>query len=238
MELPEIRQIGVLLARYKRFLADVLLEDQRTITVHCPNSGSMRGCSQPGSPVVISYADNKKRKFPWTLEMVQQAGVWIGVNTGRTNALVREALCNGVITDFGTIKHVRQEVVVSSASRLDFLIDASLGTFYLEVKNCSMGQGGVAAFPDAITGRGTKHLHELVRLVEQGENAAVLFCVQRDDVHTFQPAGEIDPVYAETAAWACRQGVRFFAYKATITPDRITITEKIPVIRELTSEVV
>lgn len=238
MELPEIRQHGVLLARYKRFLADVSLGNNQQMTVHCPNSGSMRGCSQPGSPVVISYSDNKKRKFPWTLEMVQQAGVWIGVNTSRTNALVREALFSGVITDFGAMKHVRQEVVVSSASRLDFLIDSSLGTFYVEVKNCSMAQSGVAAFPDAVTSRGTKHLHELVRLVEQGQNAAVLFCVQRNDVHIFQPAGEIDPVYAETAVWACRQGVRFLAYKANVAPHSITITEKIPVIRELNRDFV
>lgn len=232
MELPENRQAGILLKRYKRFLADVLLEDQQAITVHCPNSGSMRGCSQPGSPVVISYSASKTRKYAWTLEMVQQEGVWIGVNTSRTNALVREGLLSGVITDFGVVRHFRQEVVVSAASRLDFLVDSSQGRFYVEVKNCSMAEGGIALFPDAVTARGTKHLHELVRLAGQGHNAAVLFCVQRQDVHTWQPAREIDPVYAETVAWACRQGVHIMAYKAEVAPHGITITGKIAVIAE------
>lgn len=237
MELPEKRQTAILLKRYKRFLADVLLEDKQTMTVHCPNSGSMRGCSQPGSPVVVSHSASKTRKYPWTLEMVQQAGIWIGVNTSRTNALVREALLGGAITDFGDVRHIRQEVVVSVASRLDFLIDSSEGSFYVEVKNCSLAEGGVALFPDAVTARGTKHLHELVRLAGQGHNAAVLFCVQRHDVHAWQAAREIDPVYAETVAWARQQGVHFLAYKAEVAPHRIIITEKIPVITELNREI-
>jgi sugar fermentation stimulation protein A len=228
MLLPLIRQSGILLKRYKRFLADILLENQQILTVHCPNSGSMRGCSQPGSPVLISHSDGPKRKYPWTLEMVQHQGVWIGVHTGRTNGIVREGLENGLIEEFGRIHAVTPEVVVSAKSRLDFLLATEKGTIYLEVKNCSLAENSVGLFPDAVTVRGTKHLVELARLAEAGFGAAVLFCVQRSDALICKPAAGIDPVYAETVAWAAAKGVQFLAYGAEVRPEAITITRKIP----------
>jgi len=228
MLLPPIRQFGVLLKRYKRFLADILLDDQQTLTVHCPNSGSMRGCSEPGSPVLISYSDGPKRKYAWTLEMVQHQGIWIGVHTGRTNGIVREGLENGTISDFGTIRTLTSEVVVSEKSRLDFCLQTAKGQVYLEVKNCSLAEHQVALFPDAVTARGTKHLHELVRLAEAGFGAAVLFCIQRRDASICKPAAAIDPVYAETVAWAQARGVQFLAYQAEVCPEAIAITQKIP----------
>jgi sugar fermentation stimulation protein A len=228
MLLPLIRQSGILLKRYQRFLADVLLENQQTLTVHCPNSGSMRDCSQPGSPVLISYSDGPKRKYAWTLEMVQHRGVWIGVHTGRTNGIVREGLEQGVIEDFGRVQAITPEVVVSAKSRLDFLLETTRGRTYLEVKNCSLAEDTVALFPDAVTARGTKHLHELVALAEAGYGAAVLFCIQRSDALSFQPARSIDPVYAETVAWAQARGVRFLAYRAEVRPDAVILTHKIP----------
>jgi sugar fermentation stimulation protein A len=228
MLLPTTCQTGVLLRRYKRFLADVLLDDGQALTVHCPNSGSMRGCSAPGSAVVISFSDNTKRKYAWTLEMVREQGVWIGVHTGRTNHLVREGLESGVIDDFGDIRLITPEVVVSAKSRLDFLLETDLGRVYLEVKNCSLAEKGVAFFPDAVTSRGTKHLLELVRLVEAGYGAGVLFCVQRGDAALCKPAAHIDRVYAETVAWAAGKGVRFLAYQAEVQPQVIRISRKIP----------
>jgi sugar fermentation stimulation protein A len=228
MLLPTLCQTGLLLKRYKRFLADVLLEDGQTLTVHCPNSGSMRGCSAPGSAVVISRSDNPKRKYAWTLEMVREQGVWIGVHTGRTNHLVREGLESGVIDDFGSLRMITPEVVVSEKSRLDFLLETAQGRVYLEVKNCSLAENGIAFFPDAVTTRGTKHIHELVRLAEAGFGAAVLFCVQRGDADRCKPAAHIDPVYAETVAWAASQGVRFLAYRADVQPDAIRISQKMP----------
>jgi sugar fermentation stimulation protein A len=228
MLLPLIRQSGILLKRYKRFLADILLENQQILTVHCPNSGSMRGCSQPGSPVLISHSDGPKRKYPWTLEMVRHQGLWIGVHTGRTNGIVREGLENGVIEEFGTIHAITPEVVVSAKSRLDFLLATEKGTIYLEVKNCSLAENGVGLFPDAVTVRGTKHLVELARLAEAGFGAAVLFCVQRSDALLCKPAADIDPVYAETVAWAEAKGVQFLAYRAEVRPEAITLTQKIP----------
>lgn len=228
MLLPPIRQTGVLVQRYQRFLADVLLDDGRTLTVHCPNSGSMRGCSTPGSPVLISWSDNPRRKYAWTLEMVREQGVWIGVHTGRTNSLVREALEIGVIDDFGTPTAITAEVRVSAESRLDFLLETDRGPVYLEVKNCSLAENRLALFPDAVTGRGTRHLHELVRLAESGHGAAVLFCVQRGDADRCAPAARIDPVYAETVAWAADRGVRFLAYRAEVRPEAIAIRHSIP----------
>ncbi|MGD9948471.1 MAG: DNA/RNA nuclease SfsA [Desulfobulbus sp.] len=228
MLLPESRQIATLNKRYKRFLADVTLADGSLLTVHCPNSGSMRGCATPGSPVVISHSDNPKRKYAWSLEMVREQGVWIGIHTGRTNHLVHEALELGIIDDFGQIIRITAEVVVSAKSRLDFLVETDRGTTYLEVKNCSLAEEGIAYFPDAVTNRGTKHLHELVQLAKAGFGAAILFCIQRSDASLCKPAAHIDPVYAETVLWAASQGVRFFAYQAAVSPEAIVICRPIP----------
>jgi sugar fermentation stimulation protein A len=134
----------------------------------------------------------------------------------------------GVIDDFGDIRMVTPEVVVSAKSRLDFLLETDRGRVYLEVKNCSLAEKGIAFFPDAVTSRGTKHLLELVRLVEAGYGAGVLFCVQRGDATLCKPAAHIDRVYAETVAWAAGEGVRFLAYQADVQPQVIRISRKIP----------
>lgn len=228
MNLPPIRQQGVLLKRYKRFLADIQLENEEFLTVHCPNSGSMKGCCEPGSPVIISRSENPKRKYAWSLEQVQNDGVWIGVNTGMTNRIVHEGLANGVIDDFGPISSIRPEVKVSAKSRLDFLIETDRGPAYLEVKNCSLAQDNVALFPDAVTARGTKHLEELLTLKADGITAAVLFCIQRNDAHSFMPAQTIDPLYAETLHKVHAQGVMVLAYQAEVLPESVTLTRKIP----------
>ncbi|MDX1776287.1 MAG: DNA/RNA nuclease SfsA, partial [Desulfobulbales bacterium] len=172
---------GKLIRRYKRFLADVQLDNDKIITVHCPNSGSMLGCSDPASPVMLSHSENPRRKYPHTLEMVKAGNVWVGVNTALTNVLVREALESGVIQDFGPLDGIRQEVKTSAATRLDFLLEKEGRNIYLEVKNCSLAENRAAMFPDAVTARGTKHLTELAALHRQGHGAAVLFCVQRQD---------------------------------------------------------
>ncbi|MCI5142599.1 MAG: DNA/RNA nuclease SfsA [Candidatus Electrothrix sp. ATG1] len=223
MLLPPIRQHGALLRRYKRFLADVALADGTELTVHCPNSGAMRGCSAPGSPVILSKSANPKRKYAWTLEMVQENGVWIGVNTGITNKLVHEAFKNGVIDAFGPIISVQPEVKVSDKSRLDFLLQTEGGPVYVEVKNCSLVEEGRAMFPDAVTARGTKHLHELSQLIDQKTRAAVLFCVQRADGQCFAPARHIDSVYAETLAEVQKQGVELLAFRAEVNPEEVRI---------------
>ncbi len=232
MLLPERRTHATLVKRYKRFLADVQLDDGAVLTVHCPNSGSMLGCSKPGLPVVISLSNNQKRKYPWTLELVQVDRHWVGVNTSLTNKLVHEALNNGQIDNFAAISSITPEIKISEKSRLDFMIEHKdkTNTTYLEVKNCSLAQNETALFPDAVTARGTKHLEELIHLLQQGYNAAILFCIQREDVHVFQPAADIDPKYAETLHKAAEAGVKILAYKAHVSPSEIYIQQEVPVI--------
>ncbi len=227
MFLPKNRKKGTLLKRYKRFLADIILQDGSTLTVHCPNSGSMTGCSTPGSEAIISLSNNPKRKYPWTLEMVKEKNIWIGVNTSRTNKIIKEALENESINDFGTIHSIQPEIKVSDRSRLDFLLHTSLGKMYIEVKNCSLAENGIAMFPDAVTARGKKHLEELINLHKDGNLAAIVFCVQRTDCTHFKPASNIDPSYAETLKKATMSGVKAFAYQANVTEESITITKKL-----------
>ncbi len=228
MLLPQIRQQGTLIKRYKRFLADIRLQDGATMTVYCPNTGSMKGCSTPGAAVIISYSDNSNRKYPWTLEMIRENQVWIGVNTGMTNRIIKEALENGTIKDFGKIDSIETEVKVSPRSRLDFRLTTAGGSVYIEVKNCSLAVAETAMFPDAVTVRGTKHLEELLTLYESGHQAAIIFCVQRADCIDFRPAAAIDPVYAATFNRVCRSGVQALVYQAEVTPESVTITNKLP----------
>ncbi len=229
MQFDQELQAGILIRRYKRFLADVELDSGRQLTVHCPNSGSMMGCSEPGSPVMISRSDNPSRKYPHTLEMVQAGPVWIGVNTSLTNKLVHEALENGVVNEFGLVDAITREVKTSANTRLDFQLESQGRQIYLEVKNCSLAVARAAMFPDAVTARGTKHLHELAALRLQGHGAAVLFCVQRGDADYFRPAAHIDRIYADTLAEVAAAGVMVLAYQADVSPRGITIRKQLPV---------
>lgn len=229
MRFEERLQGAVFLRRYKRFLVDVALDGGRTMTVHCPNTGSMTGCLAPGCPVLLSRSDNPRRKYPHTLELTRPGTCWIGVNTARTNHLVREGLENGVIDSFGPLRALRAEVKTSAASRLDFRLTADEGEIYLEVKNCTLAEDGVAMFPDAVTARGTRHLLELARLRADGARAAVLFCVQREDAHVFAPAWKYDRLYCETLVEVAAQGVEILAWQAEVDPAGVRIARPLPV---------
>jgi sugar fermentation stimulation protein A len=178
---------------------------------------------------MISRSDNPGRKYPHTLEMVQTGSAWVGVNTALTNKLVREALENEVVKEFGRLDTIVQEVKTSAHSRLDFLLERGGTRIYMEVKNCSLAESRAAMFPDAVTARGTKHLHELAALKKQGHKAAVFFCVQRQDADYFMPAHHIDPVYAETLVNVASEGVMVLAYQADVSPREIAIARKLPV---------
>ena len=220
---------GRFLKRYKRFLVDVDLGDGRVITVHCLNTGSMKGCLNPGNAVLLSQSDNPKRKYPHTLEMIRVGEYWVGINTNRTNHLVREALENGVIDDFGPLDHIQAEVKVSDKSRLDFLLCSKETKIYVEVKNCTLVEGEIAMFPDAVTVRGTKHLLELAELKKKGFEAAIFYCVQRMDGKIFSPAVHIDPTYSKTLREVAAKGVKIVAYQASVGPDEICISRKLPI---------
>lgn len=219
---------GTLIKRYQRFLADVRLEDGEIITAHCPNTGTMLSCSAPGSRVCLSHSDNPKRKYPFTLEMIQVGKTWVGVNTARTNGLVVEAIEKGQIAEFGEIYEVKREIKTSSHTRLDLRIMHGGSSTYIEVKNCSLAIDGCAMFPDAVTARGTKHLQELSRLSEEGLGAGIFFLVQRTDADRFAPATHIDPAYGQALDNAVVSGVRVFVYQARVSPAGIHIIRPLP----------
>ncbi len=221
---------AIFIKRYKRFLVDVRRRDGSVFTVHCPNTGSMRGCLTRGNPVMISRAENIKRKYSHTLEMIQVAGYWVGINTMYTNRLVREALEGNIVAEVGAVDSIQPEIRLESGkSRLDFLLLQGQKKIYVEVKNCTLVEDNLAQFPDAVTTRGQKHLQELLALVQAGHRGIIFFCVQRGDGSAFSPASHIDPVYAETLARVARQGVEVMAYRAKVSPTEIIITEPLVV---------
>ncbi len=220
---------GTLLQRYKRFLADVRLADGEIVTAHCTNTGSMMGCKEPGSAVYISRSDNLNRKLAYTWEMIEIAGSWVGINTMHPNKLVSEAVESGVIEELSGYPTIRREVKVSAHTRLDLCLEGSGGNCFVEVKNVSLAVDGTAAFPDAVSERGTKHLKELMRLKRQGHRAALVFVIQRGDCETFRPADEIDSEYGRWLRKAVKAGVEALPYVAKVTPKEIILTERIAI---------
>lgn len=219
---------ATLVKRYKRFLADVILDDNSAITVYCPNTGSMRSCSTPGSRVYLSRSDNQKRKYPHTLEMIKEGTTWVGVNTSLTNRIVAGAIENGDVAEFLDIDSIRQEVKTSAKTRLDLLLRRGEQKIYVEIKNCSLVENGVAMFPDAVTSRGTKHLRELAELVQQGYGGVIFYLVQRDDAVSFRPAAHIDPVYAEVLTEVLKKGVDVLVYQAKVGLESIRVVRSLP----------
>ncbi len=229
MRLPPL-VAATLVKRYKRFLADVLLSDGSLVTVHCPNSGSMKGCAVPGSSVFISLSPNLKRKYPFTWELVQADGFWAGINTGLPNHLVREAIEEGTVAELQGYTTIRSEVPYGENSRIDLLLEGPTGRCFVEVKNVTLVENGLALFPDAVTTRGQKHLLELIRVVREGDRGVIFFTVQRGDGNSVSPADTIDPEYGRLLRLALENGVEALAYRALITPQEIRLTERLPVI--------
>jgi sugar fermentation stimulation protein A len=219
-----------LIRRYKRFLADIILEDKKTVTVHCPNSGSMKGCATPGSRVFISRSSNPGRKFPFTWELVEADGFWAGINTGLPNRLVHEAIENGTVCELQGYSTIRPEVPYGEHSRIDLLLESLRQRCFVEVKNVTLVEHGQAFFPDAVTTRGQKHLNELMRVVREGDRGVIFFTVQRGDGMSVAPADTIDPEYGRLLRLALNNGVEALAYRAEVTPEEIRLTERLPVI--------
>lgn len=222
-------QAATFIRRYKRFLVDVQKADGSVVTVHCPNTGSMQGCLCPGNRVMISSSDNLRRKYRHTLEMIAVKGYWVGINTMRTNYLVREALEAGLVAELGHVDQIQAEVKVSPASRLDFLVVKGGEKIYIEVKNCTLVEGEAALFPDAVTSRGTRHLLELAALLAPGVRAMIFFCVQRQDGSFFAPADHVDALYGETLRRVAAQGVEVVAYQARVQPPEVVLRHGLPV---------
>lgn len=225
---------ATLVRRYKRFLADVRFADGRETTVHCPNPGAMRGCAEPGRPVLVSASANPRRKLPLTLEMIRMGATWVGVNTQQPNRVVGRLLEAGGIEPLAGYGTLRREVPCAG-SRIDFRLEATAGggmDCWVEVKNTTWRVGGDArhaAFPDAVTLRGRRHLEALAERVRAGERAAVFFHVGRADVRRFRPADEVDPVYGKTLRQVAAAGVEIFAYRFRYGPTGVHLAGRLPV---------
>ncbi len=222
-------QTGRLIRRYKRFLADVELEDGSVVTAHTPNSGSMMGCAVPGSRAVLSRSDSPGRKYPLTWELVQVNGVWIGIHTGYPPKLVKEGIENGTVEELQGYRVIRPEVACGE-SRIDLLLEGGPSPCWVEVKNVTLVEDGRALFPDAVTTRGQKHLRELLHCVERGERGVIFYVVQRGDAEAMAPADRIDPEYGRLLREVVAQGVEALAYRAVVSPTEIVLVKRLPVL--------
>lgn len=227
---------GILIQRYKRFLADVTTAGGVTVTASCPNTGSMLGLTKPGSKVWLSESDSPTRKYRHTWEMIEaDLGTGphlVGINTGRPNALVTEAIENGTITELAGYPMLRREVKYGLNSRIDVLLSGGSDNrdCYVEVKNVHlMRENGLAEFPDSKTERGAKHLRELANMVREGHRAVMVFLVQRSDAERFKLSADIDPVYAAAFREAAASGVEMLCYKCQLSPTEIAVEKSIEI---------
>ncbi|MHC1549210.1 DNA/RNA nuclease SfsA [Phyllobacterium sp. K27] len=223
---------GTLVQRYKRFLADIILDSGEAITSSVPNTGSMLGLTDPGIKVWLSHSDDLKRKYPHTLQMVEVSGHIIGINTGLPNRIAEEAILAGLIPSLAGYATLKREQRYGVNSRIDILLaEPDRPTAYVEVKNVHFSRTpSLAEFPDSPTARGAKHLDELGNMVETGHRGVMLYVIQRGDCDHLRICGDLDPVYAAAFERAMRRGVEAYAIKCHITPAGIAAVSTMPII--------
>jgi sugar fermentation stimulation protein A len=220
---------GTLLRRYKRFIADVRLQNGHVVAAHCPNSGSMETCSEPDRPVYLSrHHDDPKRRLKYTWEIIDMPSCLVGVNTLVPNRLVKMAAGEGAIPELTGYETIRPEVKYGAHSRIDLLLERNGTKCFVEVKNCTLVTGGTAYFPDAVTARGLKHLVELQEQVRRGDRAVMFYLVQRMDAETFRPADHIDPDYGRELRKAVKKGVEILVYDVRIDLNGISLNRRLP----------
>jgi len=217
-----------LLRRYKRFMADVTLDTGETVTAHCPNPGSMKGCMSVGGRVLLTESDNPARKLKYTWELARIGRIWVAVNTLRTNRVVEDALRRNRLVELSGYENIRPEAPMGERRRVDFLLSRGEELCYVEVKNVTLRCGDAALFPDSVTKRGAAHLDELATLSRAGHRAVMLYLVNRGDCDSAGPAREIDPVYAEKLEMAVAAGVETLAYRARSGRRGTRIERRIP----------
>ena len=219
---------GKLIKRYKRFFVDIEVNNKQ-LTAHCPNTGSMMGLLDKGNVVWITHHNDPKRKLKYTIEMIKVRKKIIGVNTHRANRIVEHALKNKLINEFKSIKKIKAEYKYSDDTRFDFLCDDKI----LEVKNVTLIRNdNIAEFPDAITSRGSKHLKMLINSIKKGYKPYVLFLTQIQDISKFRIAKDIDANYYKYYIEAKNAGVKFLAYRCYLNSDEIKVEKKIDIIND------
>lgn len=234
MNFPRPLTEGILVKRYKRFLADIkLCTTGQIVTAHTPNTGAMLGCSQPGYKVWVWDTLNPNRKYPFSWELVQNdKGIMVGINTILANSLVLEGIENGTIKELQNYTSIKKEVRYGNEnSKIDFLLrEDNRPDCYLEVKNVTLVENELAYFPDAKSLRGLKHLRELIENVKAGNRSVMFYCIQRNDTKSFSPARHIHPEYSEVLQEALDIGIEALAYECEVSPTSISITKSVPVV--------
>lgn len=222
-------QEGRLLRRYKRFLADVELPGGEQITVHCPNTGAMTGCAEPGSRVWLSTSDSKTRKYPQTWELVETSAGMACIHSARANQVVREAFAAGRIAQFSGYPDIRPEVKYGEGCRADLLLQGPPGRVFVEVKSVTLCRtGGQGLFPDAVSERGRKHLLALQAIQDEQTRALLFFCVFHQGIERVCAAADIDPRYRDALKQSMAAGVEVLAWGASITPRGIELQRALP----------
>lgn len=225
---------GTLIKRYKRFLTDVKLDSGEIVTAHCANSGSMLGLKGEGNEVWLSPAANPKAKLNYKWEIVRVGDTLVGINTSLPNKLVEQAILDGTIEELQGYKNLRREMKYGKNSRIDLFLsghDDDQPDCYVEVKSVTLSrEDGLGEFPDSVTSRGTKHLHELSDMVDAGSRSVMLYLAQRSDINKFKVASDIDPAYADALKIAKEKGVEAYCYICQITPSGINVGRSIPIV--------
>jgi sugar fermentation stimulation protein A len=210
-------------------MADVELKNGQVVTAHCPNSGSMKACCEPGRPVYLSYHDDPRRKLKYTWELIEMPTSLVGINTMVPNRLVYRTIQKGLIEALNGYEHMRREVKINTHTRLDILLsNGENDRCFIEIKNCTLVSDKVACFPDAVTSRGLKHLQELQSLVAEGFRGVIFFLIQRTDADFFRPADQIDPAYGIELRRSVEAGVEMMVYDVSIDFKMISLNRKIP----------
>ncbi len=218
---------GKLIKRYKRFLADIELDNHEIITAHVPNSGAMTSTIETNCDVWVSFHDNPKRKLKYTLELTKLYNQYICTNTNVANKLAIEAIQNGTIKELQNYSTLKPEQKYGQNSRIDILLENENKKCYVEVKSVTLKIDNYLAFPDSVTSRGEKHLNELLQMVKDGHRAVMLYIIQRTDDLPFRIANEIDKKYYESFLEVTEQGVEVLVYQSTISQQEIVINQKI-----------
>jgi len=219
---------GTLIKRYKRFMADVKLRNGHVVTAHCPNSGSMKTCSEPGRPVYLSRHNKPSRRLKYTWEIIDMGRSLVGVNTIVPNRLTKASIAAGYVEDLTGYDTIRSEVKYGENSRIDLLLENGGERCFVEVKNCTLVSDGLVCFPDAVTSRGFKHLVELQNQIRQGDRSVMFYLVQRMDAERFQPADHIDPAYGQELRKAVQNGVEILVYDVAIDLEGISLNRRLP----------